>query len=218
MFPGPERGPPGDGCPGRSEDMAGRRRTRVPAARDPTRGRREKRWEQRSGPRPLPCLTHQLSKNRLLSLPGAVFCRPGSLPDLPGALRALPDGLFACPAPFQASERSSCVPGRPSCLPASSSCDPDRRSALPASHPVLPRRYPTLPRRHPALEALHPGLGSRIQGIEVAIPPWKSIGALSKKPIQPFSSVAHESVAVISLPSQPLLGLPGDGASRIRES
>jgi hypothetical protein len=46
-----------------SNDMAGRRRTPVPAARDPTRGRREKRWEQRSVPRPLLCLDHQLSKS-----------------------------------------------------------------------------------------------------------------------------------------------------------
>src|SRR3954454_11882010 len=42
---------------------AGRRRTPVPAARDPKRGRRDTRWEQRSVPRPLPCLDHQLSKS-----------------------------------------------------------------------------------------------------------------------------------------------------------
>jgi hypothetical protein len=68
-----------------SKDMAGRRRTPVLAARDPTCGRREKRWEQRSGPRPLPCLDHQLSMSpgarRRASRPASLFPPSPSHPE-----------------------------------------------------------------------------------------------------------------------------------------
>jgi hypothetical protein len=102
--------------------MAGRRRTPVPAARDPTRGRREERWEQRSGPRPLPCLDHQLSKS-----PGARrrAARPASLfPPSPSH----PEGTLPL-----ATETSSHVPRASKTAKTASRLIPRAQRSVPSS-------------------------------------------------------------------------------------
>jgi hypothetical protein len=110
--------------------MAGRRRTPVPAAKDPTRGRREERWEQRSGPRPLPCLDHQLSKS-----PGARrrALRPASLiPPSP----SLPEGTLPL-----STRSSSRVPRVSSPAQTSSSLVPRSQRPFP-SRPDGAKRLP----------------------------------------------------------------------------
>ena len=115
--------------------MAGRRRTPVLAARDPTRGRREERWEQRSGPRPLPCLNHQLSKS-----PGARrrALRPASLiPPSPSH----PEGTLPL-----STRSSSRVPRVSSPAQTSSSLVPCSQRPLPSRSDSAKRPLRRVPR------------------------------------------------------------------------
>ena len=100
----------------------GRRRTPVPAARDPKRGRREKRWEPRSVPRPLPGLDHQLSKSA-------------------GARRRVTSPASLIPPASSHLEGASCPAKTSSCLIPYSS----RRIPPPSRHPIAPSR--PIPRR-----------------------------------------------------------------------
>jgi hypothetical protein len=122
---------------------AGRRRTPVPAARDSKRGRRDTKWEQRSVPRPLPCLDHQLSKSsgtrRRMTSPASLIPPSLSLSERASRLSKTSSCRIPCPqSPVLSRSKDAKPPPRR--VLRSSRLATDRERLIPRSSSLPERR------------------------------------------------------------------------------